>query len=198
MGEGVKEELLGTAHVNSSLFNVNIDPVSADIADSVTCEIFNLLFRTERASFFVPKTTIGGNRIILKTKLEGHTIASLKEYAGLYSPDQDDATVAKMPTNIFEICVRVQKQFTLPDGTLVPHVGSKAYTHAQTIVISIYPDNPLDPNGSGLPPVIIYKVSKFFVDWIFTKFMFEARKAKVLLFENWNWIFIASRRSSYC
>ena len=152
-GGGVKEEMIRTAHTNSSLFNVNVDQVSADIADSVTREIFDLLFKTEKASFFVPEATTGGNRIILKTKLEGHTIALLKEYAGLYSPDQDDDTVEKIPTNIFEICVRVQKQFNLPDGTLVTHVGSKAHPHAQTIVISIYPDNPLDPNGSALPPI---------------------------------------------
>ena len=152
-GDGVKECMLGTSHINSSLFNVNADIISADIADTVTREVFNLLFKTEKASFFVPETTVGGNRIILKTKLTGHAVLSLKSDAGLYSIDKNDAASKKISTNIFGICVRVQKQYTAPNGSLVPFGGSKTRPHAQTIIISIYPEDPLDPDGAALPPV---------------------------------------------
>lgn len=148
--DGVTEKASGIAKKNPSLFNVVSETIDADTADIITFQLFNLLFKSNRVSFLTPSDTHGGSAIFLRANLAGHKIDQLKPEAGLFSPDQDNV-VPRVSTNIFGICVRVQKEFVGADGVKI-RAGSIKHPSPQIIVISLYPEDP--HLGSDLPPVI--------------------------------------------
>ncbi len=147
--DGITERASGIAKKNPSLFNTVSAVVDADTADTITFQLFNLLFRSKCVSFLVPTATHGGNAIFLKVNLSGHKIDLLKPDAGLFSPNQDKV-VDRVPTNIFGVCIRVQKEFVGADGVKI-RAGTIKHPSPQIIVISLYPENPnLDLD---LPPI---------------------------------------------
>ncbi|MDR3151258.1 MAG: hypothetical protein LBT67_00200, partial [Holosporaceae bacterium] len=137
--DGILEKASGIAKVNPSLFNVVEASIDADMADTVTFELFNLLFRSGRVSFLTPGAPHGSGAIFLLANLTEHGIGLLKDEAGLFSPDQDHV-VERVPTNTFGVCVRVQKEFVGADGVKI-RAGSIKHPKPQMIVISIYPEN---------------------------------------------------------